>query len=113
MVSATISMPGWLVVGSALFSAVVTSTPPFSPRADANSPEMPRMRGFCVWSRKGWSYANPFRCREHRCVRVERASAVEVGEILVTEVLDGGDDRAGGAVAQCAERLPVDRVGDV
>src|SRR4029450_6421768 len=41
------------------------------------------------------------------------AAAADVLVELVAEVLQGGDDRAGGPVAEGAERAPEDRVADV
>src|SRR3978361_1368125 len=76
------------------------------------------MRAFCVCSRRvsrppPWSYPHSFRCGEHRRVRVEWATAAEMGLVLVTEVLDGRQHRARGAITQRAERLPKDGVGAV
>src|ERR1700733_2313965 len=52
--------------------------------------------------------------REHGVSRVERASAsFDVGDVLVAEVLDRRDHRAGGPIAQRAERLSEYRVGDI
>src|SRR5271166_5439147 len=52
--------------------------------------------------------------REHGLSGVERASAsFDVGDVLVAEVLDRRHHRAGRTIAQRAERLPQDRVGDV
>src|SRR5882757_1573896 len=52
--------------------------------------------------------------REHGVSRVERATArFDVGYVLVAEVLDRRHHRAGSAIAQRAERLSQDGVGDV
>src|SRR5271166_1623063 len=51
---------------------------------------------------------------EHGVPRVERATAsFDVGDVLVAEVLDRRHHRAGRAIAQRAERLSEDGVGDV
>src|ERR1700694_5710917 len=50
---------------------------------------------------------------QHGLLRIERAAAVEVGEVFVAKELDRRDDRACRAVAQRAERLAVDGVGDI
>ncbi len=70
-----------------------------------------RSRGPSPSSRQLLHRAGP---TQHRGVRVERAAAVaRCAHVLVAEVLDGRDDRAGRAVAERAERLADDGVGDV
>src|SRR3954451_4839206 len=46
-------------------------------------------------------------------MRIERAAAVQMRDVLVTEEFDRRQDRARGAVTQGAERLSEDGVGDV
>src|SRR3984885_1343103 len=51
---------------------------------------------------------------QHGVSRVERTSAsFDVGDVLVAKERDGGRHRAGRTIAQRAERLPQDRVGDI
>src|ERR1700692_3102009 len=52
--------------------------------------------------------------REHGVFRVERASVtVDMGDVFVAEVLDRRHHRTGGTIAQRAERLSEDGVGDI
>src|SRR3984885_15222573 len=101
-----VTSSGWETFFSVSATCVISAAPPhrYVPRKRAVPPLHRRRRVSRVVSVR----------REHGQLGVERTSAaLDVRDVFVAEVLDRRRDRACRAIAQGAERLTENRVGDV